>query len=135
MYEKDDKLGEGSSYNYWLGQAKQGFIIKLDECARTISGCQLKNKGEEITLNARAYGTKEFKVLGATNKSGPWNILLEEELEDTRNKPAPLLNFTFSEPATVQFLKFEVISHYGPGGGLQYFAAIPLRRKYIELIC
>ena len=32
-----------------------------------------------------------------------------------------LLNFTFDQPAEVQFLKFDLFSCWGTGGGLQYF--------------
>ena len=32
-----------------------------------------------------------------------------------------LLNFTFDQPAEVQFLKFDLVSFWGTGGGLQYF--------------
>ena len=63
------------------------------------------------------------------NEDGPWTTLLEEQLDDTRHKPAPLLNFTFEKPVEIKFLKFELVSFWGTGadngGGLQYFAAIP----------
>ena len=63
---------------------------------------------------------------GLLDKSSPWETLLEAELEDTRSKPASLLNFTFEKPVEIQFLKFDLISYWGKwGGGLQYFAAIP----------
>ena len=52
--------------------------------------------------------------------------MLEDELADTRGKPAPLLNFTFEEPVEIQYIKFDLVSFWGThGGGLQYFAAIP----------
>ena len=66
---------------------------------------------------------------GSLNEKGPWQTLVEDELADTRHKPAALLNFTFENPVEIKFLKFELVSFWGTGaeagGGLQYFAAIP----------
>ena len=111
--------------NYWLSETGkttgQGFTLKLDNCPRMIAGCQIKNKGV-----GHMRATREFKVMGSLNQSGPWETLLEKELNDTRLKPASLLNFFFEEPVEIQFLKFELISYWGDkGGGLQFFAAIP----------
>ena len=51
-------------------------------------------------------------------------------MEDTRSKPASLLNFTFEKPMEIQFIKFDLVSYWGNfGGGLQYFAPIPATRK------
>ena len=67
---------------------------------------------------------------GSLNENGPWETLVEDELVDTRGVPASLLNFSFEKPVEVQFLKFDLISYWGPyGGGLQYFAAIPATHK------
>ena len=123
--EKDEEAA-GSIYNFWLAEqgktTGQGFTLKLDNCTRLIAGCQIKNLGNE----AWKHGTREFKVMGSLNQSGPWETLLEKELNDTRLKPASLLNFFFEEPVEIQFLKFELISYWGDkGGGLQFFAAIP----------
>ena len=65
------------------------------------------------------------------NKSGPWETLVKDQLEDTRGgKAASLLNFTFEQPVEVNFLKFDLISYWGSNGGaLQYFAAIPAKSK------
>ena len=77
---------------------------------------------------------KGFRVSGSVNMGGPWKILLEDELADTRGKPAPLLNFTFEEPVEIQYIKFELVSFWGGrGGGLQYFAAIPATSKCLPL--
>ena len=63
------------------------------------------------------------------NENGPWKTLVEDQLIDTRFKAASLLNFTFDQPVEIQFLKFDLVSYWGDGGGLQYFAAIPATRK------
>ena len=97
--------------------------MKLDACTRMIAGCQIKNKGKGVS-NTRA--TKAFKVSGATNENGPWEALVQDELVDTsRGEAASLLNFTFEQPIELQYLRFELVSYWGVGGGLQYFAAIP----------
>ena len=118
-------------FNYWLGENNkttgQGFTLKLDDCARMIAGCQIKNKGKgSILATSSVTATRGFKILGSKNKTGPWEILVEDELIDTRGgKPAALLNFSFEKPVEIQFIKFELVSYWGLGGGLQYFAAIP----------
>ena len=59
---------------------------------------------------------------------------MEAELEDTTNKDATLLNFTFAETKLIRFLKFDLVSYWGSsGGGLQYFAAIPVTGTFFAL--
>ena len=38
--------------------------------------------------------------------------------------PQPVLDFSIV-PTDVRYIKFEMLSSYGNGGGLQYFAALP----------
>ena len=47
------------------------------------------------------------------------------ELEDSRQQedPLPLQTFTFN-PISARFVKFEITSFYGTGGGLQYFNVV-----------
>ena len=121
----DGKFANGKS-NFWLSEqgkvTGQGFTLRLDNCTRVISGVQIKNKGHGVD---NGWATKAFRVSGAVGENGPWQTLLEEELEDTRNKPASMRDFTFNDPVRVQFLKFDLLDYYGQtGGGLQYFAAI-----------
>ena len=112
--------------NYWLAEKKktegQGFIMKMDDCSRLIAGFWIKNKGKGAMIN---WATKDFLVSGMDN-TGSWHNLTKARLNDTRNKPAPLLHFFFDEPQLLQSLKFELISFWGDqGGGLKYFAPIP----------
>ena len=54
----------------------------------------------------------------------PWTEVLDKELEDSRATadPVPLQTIPLAAPATAQFVKFEMISFWGPhGGGLQFF--------------
>ena len=133
--EKDeDKNVKPYSSNYWLAEREwgktrgQGFTLKVDDCARMIVGCQIKNLGEG---DASDWGaTKEFKVFGSKRRTGDWKILVEDKFFDSRNYRASLHIFHFKEPVEIQFLKFELISYWGDwGGGLQYFAAIPATSK------
>ena len=83
----------------------------------------MKNKG--FVGAAWDWTTKDFRVSGAMDETGPWETLLEDQLVDTTGKAASLLNFTFKEPAEIQFLRFDLISYWGnTGGALQYFAPI-----------
>ena len=128
--ERDDLLSPQKS-NFWLAELNktvgQGFTIKLDTCARMIAGCQVKNKGAG---SRTGWATKSFRVSGSLNERDPWQTLVEGELVDTTGgRRAALLNFTFEKPVEIQFMKFELISFWGDGGGLQYFAAIPASGK------
>ena len=120
-------LDNRTKFNFWLAEIQkttgQGFTMRVDNCTRLIAGCQVKNKGKGMNAG---WATKEFRVSGGLNENGPWQTLLEDQLVDTRGKPASLLNFIFEEPVKVKFLKFDLVSYWGSqGGGLQYFAAIP----------
>ena len=123
--------------NYWMAEngktTGQGFTVKLDDCARMIAGCQIKNLGK----GSWGRGTKDFKVSSSTNENGPWETLVEDQLVDTIwGKFASLLNFPFEKPVEIQFLKFELISYWGGvGGGLQYFAAILAKSKKYQYAC
>ena len=99
--------------------AGQGFTLKLDNCARMIAGCQIKNLGKGNGHNGE-WATKGFKVSGSKKETGPWEILVEDELFDTSGgQHAALLSFTFEEPVEIQFIRFELVSYWGDfGGGL-----------------
>ena len=123
--EKDAYLGNGK-YNIWLAgkKTKEGFTLKVDTCTRMIVGCQIKNLGKGYP-SGMALATKDFQVSGSMNENGPWETLLEDQLVDTSKKAASLLNFAFDQLVEIQFIKFDIQSYWGKGGGLQYFAAIP----------
>ena len=54
--------------------------------------------------------------------NGPWHEVLDESISDSRQqeKPLPVQKFNF-DSMTARFVKFEVVSWYGAGGGLLYF--------------
>ena len=134
LAEEDGRLANGKR-NYWLAESGkttwQGFIMRVDRrssymqiCKRMITGIQIKNTRNE---EARTYGTDKFQVSGSENETGPWKTLVQDHLDDPTNSsgPIPLVNFTFEEPVQIQYLRFDLISNWGAGGGgLQYFAAI-----------
>ena len=132
LWEEDEERGDGL-YNFWLAEpgetTGQGFTVKVDSCPRMIVGVQIKNKGKQSNYcNNHGHcpddrATRGFKVSGAKNETGPFELLLEEELVDTTgNKAASLLDFTFDKAVEVQYLRFDLVSYWGAGGGLQYFA-------------
>ena len=51
--------------------------------------------------------------------------VLHETLNDTTltEDPLPLQNFSIT-PTEGRFVKFELLTFYGKGGGLQYFAGL-----------
>ena len=55
--------------------------------------------------------------------SEPWTQILDKELEDSRQTldPLPLQLIPVQKKIASQFLKFELVSWWGNGGGLQYF--------------
>ena len=128
--EEDARLANGK-WNFWLAEYQkttgQGFTLRLDNCARSIAGIQIKNKGKGIYTG---FATKAFKISGSMNENGPWETLLDDQLDDTRGIAASLRNFTFEDPVEIQFLRFDLISyHGGAGGGLEYFAAIQVSKS------
>ena len=128
---EDGTFADGKR-NFWLAEqgkvTGQGFTLRLDNCTRVISSVKIKNKGYG---RANGWATKAFRVSGAVGENGPWQTLLEEQLEDTRNKSASLREFNFNDFVRVQLLKFDLLDYWGQaGGGLQYFAAILDTRKH-----
>jgi len=127
--ETDKKLANGD-HNYWLAQVGhttgQGFTVMVDDCTRLIAGVQIKNLGNGFA--SRGYATKEFRISGSKNQSGPWETLVEDWLVDTSgvSRAAALLNYTFDKPIEIQYIRFDLVSFWELGGGLQYFAAIPV---------
>ena len=61
-------------------------------------------------------------IFSEGGENGPWTKVLQKTLEDSRRQsdPLPLQEFPIS-PVEARFVKFELVSYYGHGGGLQYF--------------
>ena len=109
--------------NYWLAPDRQAgaeFVLMLG-CEKTVNLVELVN-----THNGdhRDRSMKEFKVfLSSDSSAGPWEEVVHQTLEDSRRQPdpLPLQTFPFTQ-RSAKFVKFNQISYYGNGGGLQYFA-------------
>ena len=114
-------------FNIWLAPNKKagaeiGFTIDLGS-AKMAEGVRLKN------IHNRQYrdrSTKKFRLLGsATSADGPWQTLLEANLEDSRQqRPPPIKQLMFENPQNVRFIKFELLEFLQWGGGLQYFEVL-----------
>ena len=108
--------------NYWLAPDHQDNAeVVLDlGCKKTVNLVELVN-----THNGkhRNHAMKEFKVFLSHSSEGPWEEVVHQTLEDSRQQadPLPVQTFSFSE-RTAKFVKFNQLSYYGSGGGLQYFA-------------
>ena len=109
--------------NYWLApdQTAAEFVLDLG-CNKILNMVELVNTRRSRDGNR---GTKEFKVSISQYQAGPWSQVVYETLEDPRQQaePLPVLEFPFSSGSEVsaRFVKFNLISWYGSGGGLQYF--------------
>ena len=61
-------------------------------------------------------------IFSKKTEDGPWKMILQKTLDDSRKHTDPLPQQEFSIPSSQgRFVKFELVSYYGNGGGLQYF--------------
>ena len=109
--------------NYWLAPTKSTAEFVLDlGCNKIVDEVELVNTHNGV---ARDRGSKEFQVSISHYSAGPWSSVVHETLEDSRDQddPLPVLTFPLSSDikVTARFVKFNLISWYGYGGGLQYF--------------
>ena len=96
----------------------QGFTLKFQKCHKRVLGITLQNSGH---TGARR-DTRRFKVTGSLEATGPWEPLVEEELEDLTGTP-PVLTFYFP-PRNLRVIRFDLLSFWGAGGALRYFYPI-----------
>ena len=100
--------------NQWMTGQDQGFVVRIRGCERNITGLRIQNA-------AQPWSTKGFKVMGALKYTGLWTNLVEEELSETN----AITIFHFSQLVEVQFLRFELLSHFSQkGGGLSFFSPL-----------
>jgi len=111
-------------------------VLKFDQ-SRTVDTITIVN-AHNPTWNDR--GTKEFKVYLADSENGPWtevvhdilddneiyNNILDEKINATEASVPPQY-FQLPKPTCGQYVRFQIISWYGNGGGLQYFSTCPLK--------
>ena len=116
-------------FNIWLTPNKRagpgtGFTLDLG-CVKKAEGVRLKNTHNR---GFRDRSTKKFRLLGSLTNAdkGPWQTLLEANLEDSRQqrRPPPIKQLMFENPQNVRFIKFELLEFLQWGGGLQYFEVL-----------
>ena len=132
-----------TSANFWLAERGkvegQGFVMKVGNSRRKIVGVHAVQNSKN-----KNWATKRFRLEGALlkepdavgqrgqenepswtpevlKKAGPWEELLDETLE---KDPTLLQTFFFKNTTEIRYLWFHLVSFYGRGGGLQYFAPI-----------
>ncbi len=107
------------AHGCWVYRNEPGeFILNLGE-ATLIVGIELQN----IHSPHFDRHAKEIKVSLSDSQDGPWQEIISEVLPDTRHEEGdlPILNFATKEQTLGQFLKCQIVSHYGSYGGLDYF--------------
>ena len=67
-----------------------------------------------------------------------WSVVLSGNLthrwNDTEPRPLPIEQLELEVAAVEkQFVKFEVLSHYGRGGGLEYFDIVRTRLVHLDV--
>ena len=118
-------MDEGGKF--WLapsGHTGHSFTIKISNEKLTINRVLIKNAAFESRTSQRA--TRAFQVYGSLEENSRWTQLLKGEFNDPfpAGAPAPTVEvFNLKEAAEVKFLRFDIDSFWGDGGGLDYFAA------------
>ena len=129
--------------NYWLAKEgeveDQGFVVRVGNSKRKIVGVHIRN----INTTKTKWATRTFKLEGSLLKEperitqrgkentaqwtpeilkaeGEWDDLLNVTLEDNQT----LQSFFFDGTTELRYLWFHLLSFYGKGGGLHYFAPI-----------
>ena len=127
MEPKDVKpvVTEGTEYflNYWLAAVNatgEDAQITLDlDCEKWINGVYIRNTHNSY-INDR--GTKNFTLFGF-NASGDLEFLTQSQLPDQRNVTGEWTQFVpLNTLVYVKFLKFQIDSFYGKGGGVHYIS-------------
>ena len=110
--------------NYWMAPSgKTGDKAKfymVFKCPRKINGFMLKNTHNGFYQDS---GTQIFTISQSKSMDGPWTPMLRGKISDARNvSPVPVENHPLAAPVETSYLKFQIDSYYGYGGGLQYFS-------------
>ena len=120
LIHPDEILKDERTYGSWVHLAgKPGvFILDLGE-ATQVDGIELQN----IRFKNKDRHAKEVKVFLSDSEDGPWHEIMSEVLPDTRSdeEDLPILHFATTGQTLGQYLKCEILSHYGTYGGLDYF--------------
>ena len=110
---------EEFAQNYWLApdRGTGQFVLDLGNTV-TVRNIFLVNTHNGV---AKDRGTKDFKVFLGFGATGPWMQVLKQTLPDSRNlEPVPPRTYEIT-PTFARYVKFELLSYWGYGGGLQFF--------------
>ena len=105
--------------NYWLADpdlsGKDAFISLDLRQYKNVTGFKIKNTKNGKDKN---WGTKDFTIF--ENEV----VLLSDQLADIQEMEGevPTIEVSFDSPRLIRFIKFQIDSFYGQGGGLQYFS-------------
>ena len=111
---------------FWLAPTRHtghSFTIKMSNEKLAITRVLIKNTAFESRTSQRA--TRAFQVYGSLEENSRWTQLLKGEFNDPfpAGAPAPTVEvFNLKKAAEVKFLRFDIDSFWGVGGGLDYFA-------------
>ena len=106
--------------NYWLAPHQKvgvGFILDLGQ-PTNIRTIQLVNTQNG---HVKDRGTRGFQVFVSGSPSGPWTSVLSTSLPDSKNYDPVRLSMYNIQPISERFVRFNIVSYWGLGGGLQYF--------------
>jgi hypothetical protein len=98
--------------SFWHSDAQTShFTLDLGCSSQAFGGVRLVN------TDNKERATEKFKLLGGQTLEGTWTTLLEGNLTETATFPLP--------ETKVRFVKFQVVTFFGEGGGLQFFKLLP----------
>ena len=82
------------------------------------------------------YKLSTHRLSTGETESGPWTQVLDKELEDSQQQqdddPSRLQMIALDKETEAQFVKFDLISWWGRGGGLQYFDILRNKGKQFK---
>ena len=113
--------------SYWLApkeETREGKKKRSPEFVLDLGRKKLVNTVELVNTphnNPENRSMGKFKVFLSDSSDGPWGEVVHGTLEDSREQTDenPVKRFPF-EKTEARFVRFQQISCYGGGGGLQY---------------
>ena len=105
--------------NYWRPETEDTAVLQFDlGCPMKINILMLVN-----TNNANKWnrGTRKFRASMKHLDSDDWNEMTDELMDPSRYQPNVYSEYFYFPPSETKQLKFEILSYWGDGGGLQYF--------------
>ena len=121
---------------FWLAPSRASAEFVLELCPPTTVRTLIVVNTHAAEMRNR--GTKEFKVyLGEDMED--WTEVAHETFEDPRESTQTTTSITnflttknidVTDDMEARYVRFELLSYYGDGGGLQYFSPSPSEYEY-----